>query len=122
MGSGTWSPLPIPPDASPLQELIIKRLAELKLSYRDAAAKSSGLITFSTIAWLVQDRNRNPTERTLNGLALALDLPVEQLRKAVGPPDPAFRLPSRANKLTPAGRKAVVGFVDFLLDMQRNSV
>jgi hypothetical protein len=109
---------------TPLQELVIGRLAELDLSYRAAAAKTNGLISHSSLNFIAhgQMRAENLSSRLVRGIALALDVPVSTVEKAVkesgGGVPVEFRLPKKADKLTPKQRKAVLAFVNALLDQK----
>ncbi len=104
---------------TPIQRLIVNRLAELDLSYRRAAAKSSGLISSATLNAIATGRRAGlPNESTMKGIALALDLPVAKVRETFGLSGGEvveFRLPKQANHLTPAERKAVLAMVNALL-------
>jgi hypothetical protein len=107
---------------TPLQELVTSRLADLDLSYRAAAARSNGLISHGTVNYIAQGVTRPESlqPRTIRGLALALDLPVSEVERAVhesgGKLTVEFRLPKKADKLSPAQRRAVLAFVNALLE------
>lgn len=104
---------------TPLQTLIVDRIAELDLSFRRAAAKSEGLVSPATLnAIAVGRRPGMPNESTMKGIALALDLPVSKVREAVGLSDGAvteFKLPKSANHLTQPERKAVLSIINAFL-------
>lgn len=106
---------------TPLQKLVIDRMADLDLSYRAAAARTDGLISHGTLNYIAlgQQKPGSITGRTIRGLALALDLPVSKVEKAVADSGDAlpveFRMPKKADKLTPKQRKAVLAFVNALL-------
>lgn len=110
---------------TPLQELILDRLAELNLSYRAAADRTKGSaheISFGTINQLANGRGGPVTDRTVRGLAKALDVPVGKVRLAVGRSETEpteFLLPEKAKHLTPRQRKAILHMVDALLDQQK---
>ena len=110
---------------TPLQKLVIDRMAELNLSFRAAADRAGGLVTHGTINNITQGRSHGSgiSDRTIRGLALALDLPYSQDEKAwhetQGITDaPVFKLPKKADKLTPVQRKAVLAYINALLDQQ----
>jgi transcriptional regulator with XRE-family HTH domain len=104
-----------------LPELIRNRLEELDLSYRKAAERSGGLMSYSTLNNLALGRYpKTMTERTMKGLALALDVPFKRVVEAAAEhgPQPRFALPREADKLTPKQRQAVVAMVRALLESQ----
>lgn len=109
---------------TPLQQLVVDRLAELNLSYRAAQDRAGKLVTHSTINNIAMGRTQwdGIPNKTLRGLALALDLPYSQIEQAwkdsCAAPPTEFRLPKKADKLTPSQRKAVLAFVNALLDGQ----
>lgn len=76
------------PPRTPLQEFVGKRLAELKLSTREAAARTHGLIAHQTLSRLVGSAvyDAKVTERTIAGLALALDLPSSVVQEVAAAP------------------------------------
>lgn len=105
---------------TPLQELVLNRMSELDLSFREAAAKTGGIMSHATLNKVALGlHSGNYAEDTLRGIALALDLPQSEVRKAAGLPPTApseFRLPAKANKLGPKDRKAILMMVEALLD------
>lgn len=109
---------------NPLQQLVLDRLAALDLSYRAAAEKADGLLTHGTLNNIALGRYKvdGISPRTRKGIALALDVPLSQVEKtyeeARADPPTEFRLPQKADKLTPTQRKAVVAFVNALLEGQ----
>lgn len=111
---------------TPVQKLVTDRLADLDLSYRAAAAKAGGLISHSTLNFIANGQMRPEAlrARTIRGLALALDVSVSDVEKAVtssgGKTTVEFRLPKKADKLSAAQRKAVLAFVDALIDISKN--
>ena len=110
-----------------LRELIANRRSELDLSFRAAAEKSAVgtgparrlLVSHSTLARLEAGGGQGTkiNDDTLQGVALALDLPLSKVREAAGAPAPheEFRLPKKASQLTDAERKAILSMVDALL-------
>ena len=107
---------------TPLQTLIHNRLAELDRSYRAAAAKSGGLISHGQIHQYAMGTALadGMGERAKKGLALALDVPLTQIEKAVGSSmkdkPTKFVLPARADRLNAKQRRAVTALVNALLD------
>jgi hypothetical protein len=107
---------------TPLQKLVSERLADQNLSYRGAANRAGGLLSHSSLNFIAHGQMRAEAlqPRTIRGLALALDLPVSEVEKTVkessGVTTVEFRLPKKADKLTPAQRKAVLAFVNALLE------
>lgn len=109
-----------------LKLLVANRRAELDLSLRAAADKTIDrtgrpLISHATISEIERGAHTtNYADRTLQGLALALDLPLSKIREAAGVPverPTEFRLPKKANQLTPAEQKAILQMVDALLSL-----
>ena len=107
---------------TPLQEMVVGRMAELGLSFRGAAARSGGLVSHGTLNTIALGRHSGHyDDETLRGVALALDLPLTKVREAAGldrQSPTEFRLPKKANRLSPAQRKAILTMVDALLDDQ----
>lgn len=107
---------------TPLQRYVLDRLAALDLSYRAAADRSGGMVSFGTINQLATGRHRGKlTERAQRGLALALDVPLgkvqekyEASRDLLMPV--TYRLPDRAQNLTPKQFKAVLAVIDGYLE------
>jgi hypothetical protein len=106
--------------AGSLQMLVRARMRELGLSYEGAAARSAGLVSHGTLHRLAvglhQGRLR---EGTLQGVALALDLPQSAVRQALPlahrPRDRRFALPPRADQLSTNDRRLILDHVDRLL-------
>lgn len=110
--------------AGPLRALVRQRLGELGLSYEAAAARSSGLVSHGTLHRLVSGAHHGRLrEGTIQGVALALDLPHSTVRAAL-PADPEprvrpFVLPPRADRLDSRERRRVLDYVDRLLAKPR---
>jgi hypothetical protein len=105
---------------NPLQTLVSERMAELDLTYRRAAAKSGGKVSHATLNSIVTGKHSwRLDESTVEGIALALDVSVEQVREASGQAATStatrFELPPRADRLGAKERKAVLAMVDALL-------
>lgn len=67
---------------NPLQQLISDTLDFEGLSQRQAVARSHNLITTATMSRIASGITVNLTERTINGLALALNLSPQVVREA----------------------------------------
>lgn len=104
---------------TPLSLLIRKRLDELGLTLREAAAR--GRITTSTLHRYAQGQTSQPDEVTVRGIAKAIGVPVREVADVLGLPPLAgrFVLPRRADRLTEAERRVVIGMVDALLSARR---
>lgn len=92
-------------------------MKELGLTLRGAAERSGGLVSHANIANIVHGTHGPAySERTMKGLALAIDVPYSRVVEAVekGLPDD-FRLPKKARDLTMAQRRAVLSMIDALL-------
>ncbi len=110
-----------------LQHLVLDRLATLDISQREAARRSNGMITYTTIGMIASGRHSGHiSERTAQGLALALDIPESKVRDAAHmtrrTPQTEFRLPRKANRLSPRSRRAVLSMIDALLAEQESAV
>lgn len=107
-----------------LRQLILAELDRQGLSYREAAARSKGLISYSTLNVIATGSHAGEiSDRTLSGIALALDIPVRKVRQAYGRTavEPAeFTLPDRSKHLSPKQRKAVLSMIDAFLDGKPN--
>lgn len=106
---------------TPMQRFVLDRLAELNLTYRAAADRSEGLISFGTINQIATGRHTGRlTPRAQRGLALALDVPLGKIQKVYeetqAAPVETYRLPERANKLSPKQFKALLAVMDGFLD------
>lgn len=94
----------------------------MNLSYREASMRAQGLVSHATINQVARGNiaGSSLTSKTIRGLALALDVSVTDIEKAItesgGKPPVEFKLPKKADKLSPAQRKAVLAFVDALLE------
>lgn len=103
-----------------IQQLVRDRMKELDLSYRQAAAKSNGLVSHGTLNAIATGRHSfRISASTVDGIALALDLEPAVIEQAVGRAARAslevFVLPERASKLSAQERRAIVAMMDALL-------
>ncbi len=110
--------------AGGLQALVRQRLGECGLSYEAAAARSSGLVSHGTLHRLAVGLHRGRLrEGTIQGVALALDLPQSTVRETLparierqaGP----FLLPPRADELDAHERRRVLDYIDRLIARRR---
>lgn len=117
------------PTALPaMQKLVSDRYHELGLSFRELAAKTEDddgelRVSHGTLSNIYRGHHKwTFSARTLEGIAIALDLPLSKIQSAAGhstePRQSLFRLPTRLNRLSPRHRKVVVRFADALLDTQ----
>lgn len=111
---------------SALSELIRTRMLRLGFSYRYAASPSrvGDLISPQTLHRYADPRTASaPDETTIKGIALAIEVPVSKVEKAVGVPSDlgAFDLPAKAARLTMEERKLILSMIDALLAAHRDS-
>ncbi len=107
-----------------LKELMEKRLQDLgddrgPLSARQAAMRSDGLVSYETLRLLLRGQHSGVISRdTAQGIAQALEVPLEQVLRLAGQrvPQGPFTLPERADTLVPAERAVVLSVVDAILD------
>jgi transcriptional regulator with XRE-family HTH domain len=110
-----------------LGRLIADRLNELGLSYRSAADRSGGAVSHATLNALVLGRgnvSRRLNDRTLVGIATALDLPLSDVRAAAGvtADEPMeFVLPPAAARLSSRGRAAILAMLAALLEAEERA-
>ena len=106
-----------------LATLVRARLDELDLSYRQAAERSGGLVSYTHLhAIATGTRSVRVTAETLRGVAKALALPLEAVAEAAGAPEQwrPFVLPDEAGWLNDGQRRAVLAVVrQFLADLGR---
>lgn len=102
-----------------LRLLILQRLAELgekgsPMSGREAARRSGGRVSFGTIANIVNGRHSGRiTDPIAEGLAAALDVPVDRIYEAAGAPRPQSRwsLPEQFDRVPVEMRQRFEGLV-----------
>lgn len=103
-----------------LRRLIQGQMEKQGLSYREAAGRAKGLISYAHLSVIVNGGHSGEiNDKTLTGIALAIDVPVSRVRKAYGTTatEPiSFGLPDKAKHLSPKQRKAVLAMVDAFLD------
>ena len=113
-----------------LQALVIRRLDELgdhtgPLSARRAAEKSRGGVSYETLRNISRGTHSgNITDRTAEGLAMALDVPVAQVYAAARVPRPQSRWlwPERFDRLDPAQRRLIEDLAGALLEAYEKGV
>lgn len=101
-----------------LASLVTERRAELGISLREAADRSGGLVSKSQIAAIERGETTTVTDKTVRGLALALDVPVPRVWAAAGVRPSRlrpFEVPERANRLNARERRLVLTLIDTLL-------
>lgn len=109
--------------AADLQELVERRLRELgdhrgPMPTRKAAARSGGKVSYETLRLIkLGQHSGSINEDTAEGIALALDLPLEVVLTLAGRriPQGSFELPKRAETLTKSERAVVLSVVDAIL-------
>jgi hypothetical protein len=109
-----------------LQQLILTRLVELgdksgPMGAREASRRAGGLVSYETIRNLARGVRHSGriTDRTAEGLARALDVPLERVYAAAGAPPPGARWdwPRRFDRLPPAQRQIVEDVAAAMLEM-----
>jgi hypothetical protein len=107
-----------------LQDLMLRRLAELgdpgqPLSLRRAAEKTRGLVSYEILRQIARgEHSGNIADRSAEGIALAIGVPVEQVYQAAKVPRPSGRWqwPARFDRLDLSQRRVVedvaAGFLD----------
>jgi hypothetical protein len=107
-----------------LQQLVEQRLRELgdhrgPMPTRRAAARSEGRVSYETLRLLkIGQHSGAISHEVAEGIALALDVPVNVVLKVAGQriPQGPFVLPKRAETLTKSERAVVLSVVDAILD------
>lgn len=105
-----------------LRKLILEAMDKQDLSFREAAERSQGLISYAHLANIANGKHAGELgDRILTGIALAINLPVTRVRKAYGTTSTEpieFRLPAKANYLSAKQRRSILSMVDAFLDGQ----
>lgn len=103
-----------------LRRLIRAEMDRQRLTYRAAAERANGLISYSHLSNIVNGRHPGELDdRTVAGIALAIGVTEKKVRAAYETTNPRpleFTLPSKANRLTAKQRMAVLALVDAFLD------
>jgi len=101
-----------------LQELVQARMDTLELTARGAAYRSDGLVSYETIRNIMRGRHGGVvSDRVAQGLAKALQVPVERIYTAMQVPQPVgeWHLPSELHRLPPEYRAKVEDVARVLL-------
>jgi transcriptional regulator with XRE-family HTH domain len=87
------------------------------LSTHEVAARSKGLVSANTVSALVRGKVANPSDQTVEALALALEVSEDQVRRAIASSSGkgTMTLPSRAAKLSPEAFGELLNYLDYLL-------
>lgn len=103
-----------------LRRLIRTEMDRQKLTYRAAAERANGLISYSHLSNIVNGRHTGELDdRTLAGIALAIGATEAKVRRAYAVTNPRpleFTVPDKARHLTPKQRAAVLSMIDAFLD------
>lgn len=107
-----------------LQTLVLRRLAELgipgsPMSLREATRRGRGLVNYETLRMISRGEHSGKiSDRTAEGLAFALDVPVSSVYGAARVPQPVSRWqwPARFDRLDPAQRRLVEDVAGALLE------
>jgi len=110
--------------ANELAELVVRRLAELgepgqPMSIRRAAERSRGKVSHETLRQIAIGRHTNDiTDTVAEGIAVALDVSVEQVYRAARVPRPRskWQWPERFDRLDIEQRRLVEAFAAALLE------
>jgi hypothetical protein len=103
------------PRLEDLQELVLRRLAELgdtsgPMSAREAVRAAQGKVSYELIRMIARGVHGGAiTDRVAEGLSLALRVPVDRVYRAAGIPTPGARWdwPERFSKI-PGPQRAIV--------------
>lgn len=106
-----------------LQQLVLRRLADLgepgrPLSIRAAAERARGLTSHHTLTAIAKgEHSGRISDRTAEGIAAALDVPVAHVYDAAGVPRPfgRWQWPEKFDRVRPEDRAVVEGLAAALL-------
>lgn len=102
-----------------LDELVRTEMAKKNISFREAAARSGGLIDKANLNRIATGRYPHKLrDDTLRGIALAIGVPLSRVRKEAGktPSEPPlFEVPEEARYLSPAQKRAVLAVISSML-------
>lgn len=109
-----------------LQNLVLRRLDALgeggrPLPFREAADRSRGLVSTGTLHSIATGKHTNRiSDKTAQGLAAALDVPLDDIYTAAKLPRPSNRwvLPPRFDRLSEPRRRMVEDFAAQLLELE----
>jgi hypothetical protein len=108
-----------------LRRLIRTELDRQQISYRQAAERSQGLISYGHLNQLATGREGgNLSEQVLAGIALAIDVPLAKVRRAYGQPSKGpieFILPPGSERLSEKERRVIRATIAAFLDAKKDS-
>lgn len=114
-----WLPID---SGTPLQVLLKTRMTALggdgpPLSTHEVSSRSKGLVSANTVSSLVRGKVANPSDQTIEALAVALEVDEDVIRRAVASSSGkvTMTLPARAAKLSPEQFGELLSYLDFLL-------
>lgn len=93
-----------------LQQLVVGRLTELNISALQASKRAEGLCSYETLRAIARGEHKGRVyDRTAEGIARALQVPLDRVYKAAGIPTPgtAWDWPARFDRLNPQQRRLV---------------
>jgi hypothetical protein len=107
-----------------LQDLMLRRLAELggpgsPMSIRAATERARGLVSYEVLRTIARgEHSGRINDSTAEGLALSLDVPVQQVYDAARVPRPVSRWqwPARFDRLDQAQRRLVEDVASAMLE------
>lgn len=113
-----------------LQNLVLRRLAELgergtSMSVRHAAKRSRGLLNYEVLRQIARGEHSNRiTDQTAQGIATALDVPIQDVYDAARIPRPQTRWqwPARFDRLDGAERRVVEDVAAALLEAREKGL
>lgn len=113
-----------------LQQLILRRLAELgdrngPMSTRQAAERSGGHVSYETLRGIARGTHSGKiADKTAEGIARALEVPVAEVYGAARVPRPQsrWRWPERFDRLDAAQRRLVEEMAAALLEAYEKGV
>jgi hypothetical protein len=108
-----------------LQELVLRRLAELgdssgPMSAREAVRAANGMVSYELVRMIARGvHGGGVTDRVAEGLALTLRVPVERVYRAAGIPTPGtvWEWPARFSRVPNHMRPIVEDVASSLLEM-----
>ena len=111
-------------DVNELQNLMLRRLAELgipgsPMSVRQATERAMGLVSYEVLRKIARgEHSGRISDSSAEGIARALDVPLQQVYDAARVPRPATRwqLPPALDRLDVADRRKVETIAFAILD------
>lgn len=113
-----------------LQDLVLTRLAELgepgsPMSYRQASERGRGLINYETFRLIARgEHSGRLTDRSAEGLARAIDVPVAEIYRVARVPRPTTRWhwPAKFDRLDLQQRRLIEDMARALLEAYEKGV